>query len=136
MIRIKWVQPEEVRSGLEGMIEGGGITLVRGRADDLTEEHERAHIALGHHRHKNLTPEKYVRGELEAQLYTYRKLGKPKRLVLDLRGIVMSLEEDWGVSPRDGIRLLKQEFGKHKGEVPTAWKRDLTKLSKEYLGGR
>ena len=132
MIRIKWIDPkkEKVPSFLEGEIRGGKIFLVKGKASDLTKAHERAHIALGHFKHRDITPEMYVRGELDAQLYTYKRLKKPVRLITDLRGILLSLKDAWDVPYKRGLKLLSDEVGRREN-IPVSWKRDLDKVRKE-----
>ena len=133
MIRVKKIDPrrEKVPSGLEGELRGGTIYLVGRRGGDLTEAHERAHVALGHWRHGDITPEMYVKGELDAQLYTYKRLKKPKRLITDLRGILMSLEDTWSIPYREGLRLLSREFSSRKN-IPVSWVKDLDRVRSEF----
>ena len=136
MIRVRWVDPKdrpEIPKEVEGQIEERGITLFKGRATTLTEEHERAHIILGHHLHRKLTPERYVKGELDAHFYTYKKIGEPKSVLSDLRGIVITLGEFWDVSESGVVELLKVGFGNKRG-VPLRWKRDMSKLEEEVRG--
>ena len=132
MIRIKWVDPkrEGTLKGIEGEIRGKTIVLFKGRASDLTKAHERAHIILGHHKYKKITPEVYVRGEVDANLYTYRRIGRPRRLITELRGILWDLKDTWGVPLEDGLKIFSGEFGKRK-DIPVGWRRDLERLSSE-----
>ena len=133
MIRIKWVDPKDrpdEPKGVEGLVEGRTIVLFKGRVGSLTEEHERAHIILGHHGCGRISPQKYVRDEIEAFLYTYRKLGKPRRLISDLRGIIVSLDEVWNIPFEEGINFVAGEFRRRR-KVPLGWKRDLARIKEE-----
>ena len=120
----------KIPSFLEGEIRGGTIFLVKGKASALTKAHEKAHIALGHYKHKNITPEMYVKGELDAQLYTYKRLKKPRRLILDLRGMLVNLKDSWDVSYKTGLKLLSKEFNS-RDNIPVRWSKDLDKVRGE-----
>ena len=133
MIRIKWIDPGEegTPKHIEGELRGKTIVLFKGRAKDLTEAHERAHIALGHYRHKRFSPERYVRGELDANLYTYKKMGKPRRLIMELRGLLEDLEESWDMSNKEGLKFISQGFKVLGDKIPVGWSRDLERLRSE-----
>ncbi len=133
MVRVKWVYPKErpdEPGGVQGFVEGKSIILFKGRADSLTEEHERAHIILRHHGSKKISAQRYIRDEIEAFLYTYKRMKKPRRLITDLRGIIVSLDEVWEISYKDGVELVTREFRRVKG-IPLVWKSDLSRIKAE-----
>ena len=135
MIRIKWVDPkkEKTPTGSLGEVRGSSVVLYRGRADPLTEAHERAHIALGHYKREKVTPERYIEREVDAHLYTYRKLGKPRRLVTQIRGNLQVLVDGWGISYEEALEVISGTLKGGKG-VPSSWKRDLDKVRSEVYG--
>jgi len=137
MIRIKWIAPEdrpELSKDTEGEASGSTITLFRGRATGLTEEHERAHIVLGHTRKLGVTPFGLARREIEANLYTYKKLGKPRRLIMELRGIIADILDSWREikEPREALSIVESVFAKKSRDIPSTWKKDLERLRLEF----
>lgn len=139
MIRVKWVRPEDrkdIPKDVEGFLEGKKVILVEGRADSSTEEHEKAHIRLGHSPRRKLSPWEYIEDEVDAHLYTYKRTRQPKKIIDDLRGLWDSLIGHWGLTPSKGLRVISGVFRSKENKIPKQWKRDLVLLKRRYKEGR
>lgn len=133
-MRTKWVAPhkvpEHVGPDTLGWVDEGVIYLVKGKTTPWTKAHEEAHIRLGH-LPKELNPNEYVGEELDANLLTYEELRKPRRLIMELRGILHELIYNWGLKPKQGLRAIKREL-EIRGGIPRAWYRDFKRLEREH----
>ena len=133
-VRIKWEDPKDwpdVPNYVQALVNKTGITLFKGQATKYTEEHEKAHVALGHRTHSYISPQRYVRGEIAANLLTYRKSGRPRRLIQELRGMIHNLQDDCDLEYESGYKLVENEFSRLGKKVPSFWISDLEKVKEE-----
>ena len=92
-------------------------------------QHERAHIILGHPQEAH-HPVEWLTHEVEANLYTYRKTGKPKRLLPQLRHWFGVMVDDAGMSGEEALDVLSRVFRRRRG-IPRQWGDDLREVKKE-----
>ena len=131
--RVKWVKPgdrPDIESGTQGLLEEKFIILVEGRADELTEMHERAHIGLGHQERGPVTAQKYVDDEVDADLITYAQVGRPRNIIKELRGTVVILMEEWGMTAPAALKLVTRSYEKRGNRIPLRWRSDLARLKR------
>ncbi|KKL55572.1 hypothetical protein LCGC14_2254070 [marine sediment metagenome] len=131
VVKIRWVKPEDrkdIDPGTAGFLEEEFVVLVKGRADEVTEAHERAHVGLGHQERGRVTARRYVEDEVDADLVTYAQMDRPRNIIKDLRGIVGTLVEEWGGSPAGAVRIIEEVFKKKGNRIPLRWRSDLKRL--------
>ena len=141
--KIKWVKsyneiPEEIRKyndvkpgddliGLAG--NDGIIYLVKGRATDSTAFHEKFHIIYNHPR-KERDPRMYVFHEIQANVYGYKKTGKPKHMLEQLRAIFNDVCYNiYDIDERKALILINSALSRTK--APDSWRDDFVKLKGE-----
>lgn len=89
------------------------------------EEHEIAHIRLGHPTDIPITPRHYVRDEVEAMLYTLKRYGhpKPEQAAIMLNGLIYTLEEEFKLSGEEAEKIVRTVLRRKK--APESWIRAL-----------
>ena len=140
MGRIVWVAPKEspyeIPSGTQGFVTSKGtIYLVKGRADEHVKEHEKAHIELGHYTKSPRFPHTFIGQELDADILTYKKMGRPVGLKQTLRALLVELREEWKMGPKEAFRLVRDEMDKRSNYIPSRWFKDLEGLKRGYRVG-
>lgn len=137
--RVKWVEKyQEIPEGMEPSGEDlalvdtatGRIYAIKGRTKIEDLEHEYGHVALGHGPRNPRSPNQYVREELEAELYAYQRVGRPKHIAGYLRRLLYDIcEHEYKVSRRRGIKILEKELLAL--PLPDEWEEDFYKVKKE-----
>jgi len=137
--KVKWVDKyQDIPEGMEPTrddlalvdTETGRIYAIKGktRIEDL--EHEFGHVALGHSNKNPRNPNQYIREELEAELYAYQRVGRPKHITGYLRRLLYDLcEYEYKVSKQRGIKIIEKEL--FFLPVPREWEDDFYKVKKE-----
>jgi hypothetical protein len=137
--KVKWVEryqdiPKSHEATKEDLalvdVETGRIYAIKGktRIEDL--EHEYGHVALGHGNKNPRSPNQYVREELEAELYAYQHVGRPKHIAGYLRRLLYDIcEHEYKVSRKRGIKILEKEL--FSLPVPEEWEEDFFRVKKE-----
>jgi len=106
------------------------IYTIKGKTTEAERMHEIGHIVKGHSDREPYKAENFVREEIEAHLYAYQRLGKPKSILLKLRAIFNDLTHNYRISPPKAKALLRRNI--MQPNVPKQWKLDYYKLEKEY----
>ena len=129
-VRIQWRErPKHEPWYVEGKTtEKGTIVLYKDRATKLSEEHEKAHIELGHLRKARISPRELVAHEIEAELYTYRKMGRPLSIRRPMRGVIKELKEYWGIERREAIEIIRDVTKRFGNRIPKIWVRGLNSI--------
>jgi len=93
--------------------------------------HEEGHYVLGHNLHKlPKTPQSYVREELDANLYAYKKTKHPQHIKGNLRALANDVYHyEYRETPKATIKIMDNAMSR-KG-MPTAWKNDWRGVKKE-----
>lgn len=99
------------------------IYVVKGKTSESDKQHEIGHVV---HRDANDWPYKseiFVRDELEASLYAYKKTGAPKHMLSRLRAIFNDLYRNhYKISAREALSTIGKEL--RRLPVPKSWLND------------
>ena len=121
----------EYEKGLQGYSspKDNAIYLVKDKSPKSTEYHEEYHL-IKRHPIKPRNADEFVRQELLANLYAYKKCGQPKRILLRLWGISRELVNLYGKTYKQTLPIIKRVVRSEKG-IPTGWLKDLDIFSEE-----
>lgn len=101
-----------------------------GRNEDSHKHHEIYHYMKNHAGHPR-SPNRYIRDELEADMYALKKTGKPKHIMPQINAIMTDVHDDYKISGKKTIRVMSEEMRKR--DVPKAWKGDFNHIVSKYL---
>jgi hypothetical protein len=108
------------------------IIAQKGKATATDIEHERGHISLRHGDELPRSPQAHVRAELRANYYAYKKIGRPKHILLQLRALYNDLHfREYRVRPTSRIlKMIRAEL-LALPHPPAGWLQDYKELVRE-----
>lgn len=110
----------------------GTIYVIKGKTPKSDIEHEVFH-SKKRHPDRPRNPIDYVRHELEADLYAYRRTGNPKHIKRTLGGIFYVIHQElYEVDKRSALSIIRSVL--YSLGVPNAWKEDYNKLHEVVIG--
>ena len=105
------------------------IYVISGKTPQSDIEHEIYH-SKKRHPDKPRNPVNYVKHELEADLYAYRRTGSPKHIKGTLRGILYAIHSElYKVNARRAISIIRSVL--YNLNVPSSWRDDFKGLCSE-----
>jgi len=109
----------------------GGKIYITSKTPSHSIEHEKGHYALGHDISGYPTQARtYIKEEIEANLYAYKRTGQPKGLYQRLLGIFVEVRDNYNVKPEYILDYMKEYLKKY--DVPDQWKKDYLKVVIAY----
>ncbi len=115
-------------SGLKGYQDpkSGAIYVIEGVTTEAELEHEKYH-RIKRHPDRPRTPGRFVGNELDAHLYAYERTGRPRHLLMKLRGIFIDLVSPlYRLSYSKALDIIGGELQDR--DIPLGWKDDYCKL--------
>ena len=118
-------------SGLKGYQDPktGIIYTIKGVTTTAELEHEKYH-RIRRHPNKPRSSSRFVSNEIEAYLYAYERLKRPRHLLMKLRAIFYDLVWDvYSLKPSSALNIIREELSGD--DIPPGWKKDYSKLVAE-----
>jgi hypothetical protein len=142
---VKWVDswkdiPKNVRerhnvtskTHLVGLSDGATTYLIKGKAAKWTAEHEKYHN-VKRHPMKERNPRDFVLHELQANMSAYKKVGQPKHMLSQLRGIYNDLRVNiYKCNKSEALSAIGSALKQIK--APESWVEDYKKLKQLAVG--
>ena len=121
----KFTDLPEYEAGLKGYasLKEKTIYLVKDKSPKSTEYHEEYHLKK-RHPIKPKSAEYFVKQEILANLYEYKKCGKPKRILFRLWGMSRELVSLYGITYKQSEPIIRRVVKSIDG-IPTGWIKDL-----------
>lgn len=107
------------------------IFVVKGKTTEASKQHEIGHVVLRHGDGYPRNPEMYVKQELDATLYAYKKIGEPKHIRGRLRGWFNEVyARHYKIPHHQAWRIIENQL--RRSNVPSEWQQDFVKADEEY----
>ncbi len=104
------------------------IYLVKGKASRTTLYHEIAHSVKGHSTYPE-SPRQFVYNEIDASMWSYHQIGRPRSILSDLRSIFLDLISIYNLKLGIAYEIIAEVLDELK--VPIQWKENLNKVYKQ-----
>jgi hypothetical protein len=104
------------------------VYVVKGKTTQSEKLHEIGHIVKGHSNSWNYKANNYIKEEIEANLYSYKRVGKPSHIHGLLRGLLLDLIDHYKLSNKKSMQIIGHWVALSKVK---SWKEDYTELAKE-----
>jgi hypothetical protein len=108
------------------------VYVVKGKTPESDKQHEVGHVVHRDSDNWPYKPEVFVRSELRATLYSYKKTKAPTHILSKLRAIFNDLYSNhYGTSARESLSMIRKAL---RGlSVPKAWLSDYQLLRQEVI---
>jgi len=140
MRKIKWVGsyrdiPDYKKRGIDSKVRGyhdprtDTIYLIRGKASRAIEQHEIAH-SIKRDPDKPRSAKIFAMHEIRADLYSYKKIGRPLHIKGTLRGLYWDLRNMYGLEGWQSMKMIDEMIRTYAKMIPHSWIRDWVEIKK------